>query len=105
MKSVKRTMVILALLAVFAVSFAMGHITAARNGALRNSMAVDAAERAVAIAPLLRASSPVSDAPDIKAPSSPEPETLKPPLRLMTWKKRKSPKRRTMSRPSRLSSP
>ncbi len=74
MKSVKKTMVILALLAVFAVSFAMGHITAARSGALRNSMAIDAAERAVAVVPLLRASEPE---PDIKAPSEPEPEALK----------------------------
>ena len=52
---VNRTLVVFAILAVFGVSFIMGRGTAIRSGQ-KLSSAVDEAERAVAVLPLLRAS-------------------------------------------------
>lgn len=76
MKFLKSTLTFLAVLAVFGVSFAMGHISAVKSSELRNREIKQEAERAVAILPLLRA----SEAPDgeDKPPASPvkEPEAV-----------------------------
>lgn len=72
MKFMNRTLSLAALTAVFGVSFAMGHITAMKSSAFRESRALEQAERAVAIMPLLRASEPEADEP----PASPAPEKV-----------------------------
>ena len=54
-RTLNRTLVVFAIVAVFGVSFIMGRGTAIRNGR-QLSAAVDEAERAVAVLPLLRAS-------------------------------------------------
>lgn len=71
-RHLNRTLVIFAILAVFGVSFIMGRSTAIRKGR-QLSTALDDAERAVAVLPLLRASEaeipPLTfeDGPDISA--------------------------------------
>lgn len=76
MKFLKSTLAFLAVMAVFGVSFAMGHMTAVRS-VQRSSAEVSAeAERAVAILPLLRASEPETSASEPAASPAPEPEPV-----------------------------
>ena len=58
-KKLNRFLVFLAVLAVFGVSFFMGRNTAVRNNRQQLSSALDEAERAAAVLPLLRAADPI----------------------------------------------
>lgn len=72
MKFLKRTLAVMAIVAVFGVSFVMGRTSAVKSVERRNAIVKEDAERAVAILPLLRASEaedeiaspPASPAPD-----------------------------------------
>lgn len=63
MRFFKRTLTALAIVAVFGVSFVMGHISAVKSVERRGEDIKEEAERAVAVLPLLRASEPASPDP------------------------------------------
>lgn len=74
MKFLKSTLAFFAIMAVFGVSFAMGHMTAVRSVEKSNSEIQAEAERAVAILPLLRASE--TETSNDEPPASPAPEVI-----------------------------
>lgn len=69
-KILNRFLVFMAVIAVFGVSFFMGRNTAVRNSQRQLSSAMDEAERAAAMLPLLRAAEP------IEIPASAEEDTV-----------------------------
>ncbi|MCH5187457.1 MAG: M23 family metallopeptidase [Oscillospiraceae bacterium] len=76
MKFMNKTMAFAAVIAVFGVSFAMGHISAVKSTKQWEVRTNESMDRAVAIMPLLRASDGTTEKPDVPKPSADEPAAV-----------------------------
>lgn len=76
MKFMNKTMAFIAVIAVFGVSFAMGHISAVKSTKQWEARTNESVDRAVAIMPLLRASEGTAVKPDIPASPADKPAAV-----------------------------
>ena len=76
MKFMNKTMAFVAVIAVFGVSFAMGHMSAVKSTKRWETRANESMDRAVAIMPLLRASEGVAAETNVHAAAADEPEAV-----------------------------